>query len=103
MVAGRLRRSNPAAGPRNGSGRGGGFVTFIKPLPRYVIAKPLASGAMGFYWNIPTRYREQGCAIPNEPLGHDYAIACGDDGTGGRAAALNALFDEWDAKRKGDT
>jgi hypothetical protein len=72
-------------------------------LPRYVIAKPLASGEMGFYWNIPTRYRKQGCAIPNEPLGHDYAIACGDDGAGGRAAALNAYFDEWDTKRKGGT
>jgi hypothetical protein len=78
-------------------------VTFTKPLPRYVIAKPLARGAMGFYWNIPTRYRKQGCAIPNEPLGHEYGIACGDDGDGGRAAALNALFDEWDTKRKGGT
>jgi hypothetical protein len=28
-------------------------------------------------------------------------VACGEDGKGGRAAALNALFDEWNTKRKG--
>jgi hypothetical protein len=65
------------------------------PLPRYVIAKPLASGAIGFYFTVPTRYRKMGCVIPNEPLGSDYATACGVDGEGGRAAALNGLFDEW--------
>jgi len=65
------------------------------PLPRYVIAKPLASGATGFYFTVPTRYRQMGCTIPNEPLGSDYTVACGVDGTGGRAGALNGLFDEW--------
>jgi hypothetical protein len=70
------------------------------PLPRYVIAKRLASGATGFYFNVPTRYRALGCSIPNEPLGTDYSVACGADGTGGRAAALNGLFDEW-LKTKG--
>jgi hypothetical protein len=65
------------------------------PLPRYVIAKPLASGVTSFYFTVPTRYRKMGCAIPNEPLGSDYAVACGVDGKGGRAAALNGLFDEW--------
>jgi hypothetical protein len=39
------------------------------PLPRYVIAKELASGATAFYFTVPTRYRKMGCAIPNEPLG----------------------------------
>ena len=43
-----------------------------------------------------------GCTIPNEPLGHNYAEACGENGIGGRAAALNALFDEWTAKRDGE-
>jgi hypothetical protein len=75
----------------------------VRPLPRFVIAKPLASGSMAFYFNVPTLYRRLGCTIPNEPLGHDYVIACGDDGGGGRAAALNALFDEWNSKRKGGT
>ena len=46
-------------------------------LPRYVIAKLLASGATAFYFNIPTYYRKLGCTIPNEPLGTDYAVACG--------------------------
>jgi hypothetical protein len=64
-------------------------------LPRYVIAKPLANGTTGFYFNIPTLYRKAGCTIPNEPLGNDYAVACGVDGNGGRATALNGLFDEW--------
>jgi hypothetical protein len=49
-----------------------------KPLARYVIDKPLASGAIGFYWNVPTLYRKLGCKIPNEPLGTDHTIACGD-------------------------
>jgi hypothetical protein len=71
-------------------------------LPRYVIPKPLADGTTGFYFNIPTRYRKQGCAIPNEPLGNDYAIACGADGNGGRAAALNGLLDEWLKIKKGE-
>jgi hypothetical protein len=74
---------------------------FTKPLPRYVIAKSLASGATGFYFTIPTYYRKLGCTIPNEPLGTSYVTACGEDGNGGRAAALNALFDEWTAKRVG--
>jgi hypothetical protein len=64
-------------------------------LPRYVIAKRLTSGATGFYFTVPTRYRKMGCTIPNEPLGTDYAVACGADGKGGHAAALNGLFDEW--------
>ena len=71
------------------------------PLPRYVIAKSLASGRTGFYFNVPTRYRKLGCSIPNEPLGSDYIVACGEDANGGRAAALNALFDEWDNAQRG--
>jgi hypothetical protein len=63
-------------------------------LPRYVIAKPLASGRMAFYYNLPKKYRDLGCTVPNTPLGTDYTIACGEDGIGGRAASLNAAFDE---------
>jgi len=74
-----------------------------RPLPRFVIAKPLASGTTGFYFTIATRYRRLGCAIPNEPLGSDYVEACGENGDGGKAAALNALFDEWNTTRKGVT
>jgi hypothetical protein len=46
-------------------------------------------------------YRKLGCTISNEPLGTDYTVACGEDGEGGRAGALNAQFDEWNTKRKG--
>jgi hypothetical protein len=77
-------------------------VIVTLPLPRYVIAKPLASGKVAFYFNIPTRYRQLGCSLPNEPLGTDYAVACGVDGNGGRAAALNALFDEWMTAKNGE-
>jgi hypothetical protein len=72
-----------------------------RPLPRFVIAKTLARGPTAFYFNVPTLYRKLGCAISNEPLGTDYIAACGEDGNGGRAAGLNALFDEWNTKRKG--
>jgi hypothetical protein len=75
---------------------------FTRPLPRFVIAKPLAGGRTGFYFTVPTYYRKQGCTISNESLGSDYALACGDDGDGGRAAALNGLFDEWRAMRAGE-
>jgi hypothetical protein len=71
------------------------------PLPRYVIAKRLASGKLAFYFNVPMRYRKLGCSIPNEPLGADYAVACGADGEGGRARTLNGLFDEWLSARTG--
>jgi hypothetical protein len=73
----------------------------MKPLPRFVIDKLLATGLTAFYWNVPTYYRELGCTIPNEPLGTDYEIACGEDGGGGRATALNEHFDEWNQKRLG--
>jgi len=71
-------------------------------LPRYVIAKPLANGATGFYFNVPTRYRKEGCSIPNEPLGDDYVEACGNDGNGGRAAMLNGQFDDWLKTKNGE-
>jgi hypothetical protein len=34
-------------------------------------------------------------------LGRDYVVACGEDGNGGRAAALNGHFDEWQDLRRG--
>ena len=74
---------------------------FSRPLPRFVIAKLLASGSTAFYFHLPASYRKLGCSIANQPLGNDYAVACGDNGDGGRAAALNALFNEWNTARKG--
>jgi hypothetical protein len=72
------------------------------PLPRFVVAKPLKDGQTGFYWYVTRYYRDLGCSIPNEALGTDYAVACGSDGKGGKAAFLNALFDEWAARRRGE-
>jgi hypothetical protein len=74
----------------------------LMPLPRYVRPRKLAGGRVGFYWIVPTHFRKLGCTIPNEPLGDNYAEACGENGIGGRAAALNALLDEWTAKRDGE-
>jgi hypothetical protein len=71
------------------------------PLPRYVIAKLLVSERTAFYFNVPKKYRDLGCTVPNTPLGTDYVGACGEDGNGGRAAALNAALDEWNMIRRG--
>ena len=58
------------------------------PLPRNVIAKRLANGKLGFYFNVQSIYRKLGCPVPNEALGSDYQIACGSDGNGGRGAKV---------------
>jgi hypothetical protein len=50
---------------------------------------------------VATKFRRAGCPIPDQPLGRNYAVACGEDGNGGRAAGLNGLFDEWQAQRRG--
>ena len=73
-----------------------------RPLPRFVRTKILASGVTAFYWDLTGHYRRLGCSIPSEPLGTDYVAACGEDGNGGRAAALNGLFDEWKRARSGE-
>lgn len=64
-------------------------------LPRHVIYKPLASGQIAYYYNVPSRYRPMNCPISNEPLGTDYGLACK------RAATINGLFDEWEDARRG--
>lgn len=101
MVERRPGPSDPTAGIVARAGRGRGLITTTRSLPRFVITKRLANGATAFYFNVPTLYRRLGCVIPNEALGADYTAACGEDGAGGRAAALNALFDEWNAVRRG--
>jgi hypothetical protein len=73
-----------------------------RPLPRFVRAKLLQSGTTAFFWECPSYYRKQGCPISSEPLGTNYVIACGENGSLGRAATLNALFDEWKAKKNGE-
>lgn len=73
----------------------------VLPLPRFVVAKSLADGQPAFYFSVPTKFRMAGCPIPDQPLGRDYTVACGKDGNGGRAAGLNALFNEWQDQRHG--
>jgi hypothetical protein len=70
--------------------------------PRFVEARRLANGLAAFYFCIPKYYRKLGCEIANEPLGTSYEAACGENGKGGRAATLNALFDEWNDHRRGE-
>jgi hypothetical protein len=73
-----------------------------RPRPRFVEVRRLLDGSVAFYFRVPTYYRKLGCEIANEPLGISYEAACGEDGKGGRAATLNALFDEWNDRRKGE-
>src|SRR5689334_14564564 len=93
MVTRRFGRGDPPARIDQGYRHRRGFVA-VK-MPRHVIAKPLASGAVAYYYNLPVKYRRMGCTVPNEPLGTDYAKACG------RADNLNGLFEEWTDARKG--
>jgi hypothetical protein len=58
-------------------------------------------GSVAFYFCIPKYYRELGCEMA-EPVGTNYEAACGEDGQGGRAATLNALFEEWNEGHKAD-
>ena len=53
MAAGGPRHGDPAARTGGRAGRGRGSVTMTMPLPRYVIAKPLASGAWDFISTFP--------------------------------------------------
>jgi hypothetical protein len=64
-------------------------------LPRHVIPKRLASGAVAYYYNVPTKYRALKCTVNNEPLGSDFAKMVS------RAKTLNDQFDEWDQARRG--
>lgn len=101
MASRRSGRSDSSAGTGTRGRRSRGSITLNHNLPRFVIAKRLASGQTAFYFNIPSYYRRLGCPITNEPLGADYHAACGEDGAGGKAEPLNALFDEWRQKRAG--
>lgn len=66
-------------------------------LPRFTRAKRLKSSATAFFWEVPSAYRKLGCTIKAEPLGSVITAAFA------RAAGPNALFDEWNTTRKGDT
>jgi hypothetical protein len=101
MVAGSSGRGDPSSRVPRGPRRGRGSIRVTLPLPRYVLAKRLAKGAIAYYFNVPKLYLNMGCPVRNEALGTDYDIACGEHGDGGRAASLNAEFGEWDQLRRG--
>lgn len=65
-------------------------------LPRYVSAKRLGSGGVGFYWNCPKVYREAGCPWRSAPLGENLSQADLESA----ARPWNDRFDEW--KRLGE-
>lgn len=58
--------------------------------PKLMVSKRLRSGAVAYYWDIPSWAKKAGCALHSEALGSDYAAAksrC--DGL------LNPQFDAW--------
>ena len=72
------------------------------PLPRFVIAKTLGGWSDSIlFFRTWKNIASLAARSPNQPLGRDYVVACGEDGLGGRAAALNAQFDEWQDMRRG--
>ena len=64
---------------------------FSKPLPRFVIAKMLASGLTAFYFNVPTRLPQTLAALIANGNHWDLTTiaACGDERR--RAVGLQAL------------
>ncbi|MBS0233788.1 MAG: hypothetical protein JSR99_09905 [Proteobacteria bacterium] len=62
--------------------------------PRHMERRILKSGEPAYYWKVPTRDRDNGCAIPAEPLGTDFESASR------RADELNELLDRWRVERK---
>jgi hypothetical protein len=56
-----------------------------KPLgwPRYMVPRPLKSGAIGFYWVLPSWAKKNGCTLKGEALGDPIETA----GRGGRPRA----------------
>jgi hypothetical protein len=76
------------------------------PLPRYVIPKVLRSGKTAYYFNVPNKFKREGCPVLSEALGTDYRAACCSnglpEGEGGKASILNAQIDAWQASRAGE-
>ena len=62
-------------------------------LPKHVRTKPLAGGRTGYFYEVPSLYRKQGCTVESEPLGTDYSYAKS------RADMLNAQFEDWKTAR----
>jgi len=66
-------------------------VTYSVVLPANVQAKPLKSGATGFYWVLPTVYKKAGCPWQSCPLGENLSQQELDSA----AEACNSRLAEW--------
>jgi hypothetical protein len=60
-----------------------------RPLPRYVLRKPLKAG-WAYFFNVPMWARQAGCTVKNEALGTDYDAAVRRAET-----VLLPAFDSW--------
>jgi hypothetical protein len=65
------------------------------PLPRYVLRKPVRTGAWRYFFNVPSWARKAGCPVQNEALGTDYAAAV--------QRAETVLLPQFDSWRSGGT
>ena len=87
-------------GAANGARRGRGFVTVTLLLPRFVIAKRLASWSHGFLFSSPEKYRDLGCTVIST------RSARLRPGLRRRwqwwpCSGVKCAFDEWEALRRG--
>ncbi len=64
--------------------------------PKYLRAKRLRSGGLGYFWAPPTWAVMRGCTVKAEPLGTAYTAAVE------RCELLNRHFDAWRTGRKTD-
>jgi hypothetical protein len=60
-----------------------------RPLPRYVVRRPLRGG-WGYFFNLPGWAKRDGCPVGNEPLGTDFDAAVARAET-----VLLPAFDAW--------
>ena len=64
--------------------------------PKYLRAKRLRSGCLGYFWAPPTWAAKRGCTVKAEPLGAAYNAAVE------RCELLNRQFDAWRTGSKED-
>lgn len=73
-------------------------MTLTIELPRFVRPKPLAQGAIAFYWEVPGYWQKQDCPYTSAPLGKGLGQAQLD----AEAKVWNDRFDEWLRESRGE-
>jgi hypothetical protein len=58
--------------------------------PKMMVPRRLKSGAIAYYWHVPTWAKKAGCTLPIKALGTDYGVAKAQCD-----AELNPRFDAW--------